>query len=326
MAEHSTLRSLPRLDEATRARLLDACTLLLCNAVRLQGDLEGGEGANGVVTEAPIIVALSQVLRQTNVVYGERDHIPSELQSEGAATRLVELLDHIDSSVVLSAARVLSDLACTGGDVEIDAALMRLRNADCSRTARAACVRTAVESNEAGLHLCDLLCALCSNDVQACDAALTDDAFTRCVVDTLLQCDSVMWFEDAAPAVQLVATLVHFGDKTLVRSFIESRDFALLSALAGSLTCDDRGEGIVGGWLLCVGAILKKGVDGGVNAEEEEQDDNDDDDDDDGHNVVPVESAYVDACTRLGVRAMLEGFEVFEQGGRRLLSKYFAAV
>lgn len=321
LAEPSTLRSLPRLDEVSRARLLSACTHLLFNAVRLQGDLEGD--GDGVLTGTPIIVAILKVLRHSNIVYGERNHVVSELQSEGATTRLVKLLDHVDTSVVLSAARVLSDLACTGGDAEIDAALMRLRNAGCATAARAACVRIAIESNEAGLHLCDLLCALYSNDEQLCDAALTDDAFTRCVVDTLLQCDSVMWFEDAAPAVQLAATLVHFGNKALARSFIESRDFALLSALAGSLTCDDRGEGVVGGWLLCVGAVLEKGVDGGVDAEEEEQDD---DDDDDSNDVVPVESAYVDACTRLGVQAMLEGVEAFEQGGRRLLSKYFAAV
>jgi uncharacterized membrane protein YgcG len=286
--------------------------------------------------------------------------VASELQSDAVTSRLVKLLGHVDMRVVVSTARLLSDLSCTGGDEDIDSALSRLQDAGCAAAARAACVRTAIVSNEAGLHLCDLLCALCSHDKQACAATLADEALLRCVVDTLLLCDSVMWFEDSAPAVQLVATLVHFGDKASARSFIESRDFALLSALAGSLTCDDRGEGVVGGWLMCVDAVLKKGIDGNADgtAEEEEEevgddeddddkDDNDDDDYDDNgggggggggigggggggsgggggvNDSVPIESAYVGACTRLGVRAVLEGVEVFRQGGRRLLRKYF---
>ena len=77
LAQPSTLRSLPRHDEATRARLLSACTSLLCNAVTLEGDEGDGEGDGGrVVTEVPIIVALLQVLHHANVVYVSLAYAP----------------------------------------------------------------------------------------------------------------------------------------------------------------------------------------------------------------------------------------------------------
>jgi hypothetical protein len=201
-----------------------------------------------------------------------------------------------------------------------------LTTSSSAAAARAACAHHAAASAEAGLRLCDLLTDVFSDDEQACAAALADDAFTQSVVDSLLRSDDrAQWFEDAAPAVQLVATLVHFGARAQARLFIEARQFALAAALAGSLTCDDRGEGVVSGWLMCVDVVLRRGVeDDGAEERERGDDEKGGDDDDDEGDAQPVESAYAAACTRLGVRAALEGHEVSQQGGRRLLSKYFA--
>jgi hypothetical protein len=128
LAQPLELRTLPRLDEATRAELLSACACLLCSAVNLSNE------DDGAATEAPVIVALLQVLHSANVVYGERDLVASELQSDDSAARLVKALQHGDARVVAAAARVLSDLACTGGDAETDTALLRLRRVERART------------------------------------------------------------------------------------------------------------------------------------------------------------------------------------------------
>ena len=83
LAQPATLRTLPRLDESARARLLSSCTWLLCNEVKLAAedntDERSDAGASGgaspaVVTGVPVIVALLQILRHANVVYVRTIH------------------------------------------------------------------------------------------------------------------------------------------------------------------------------------------------------------------------------------------------------------
>jgi hypothetical protein len=271
-------------------------------------------GAAGDDLTADTLLPVVGTLSRASIVYGEGVQLVSALQTAVTIKQLVGMLEHEDARVVIAVSKLLGQMSSTGSDNDVDAVLASLRAHGIVDAVLRACLLHTTTA-QAGHCLCDLLYNAICNEPDAIAAVLANRPFTDHVTTALLSTDHCMWFEDHMPGPMLLALLVARGENGAARALVERNDHMLIRSLNNCITCDDRGEGTIVEWVMAAGAILRRGVDGGAEANSEEGEE-----DEEGEDMAPTVSIYAGVFEECGAKATLGEYE----GGRHLLGIYFS--